>query len=151
MNRYLKSPLIALLLVAPALLAQAPRTAPMSEPVKCSAAELDRQVFRVGDLELKIRDFKPNRGFGTRLIAFQLENLGSGFLAFAAEDMMLVSAGGSQVLETAPQEDFRIQHLPQRLRIAPGAHVTLTLYPDQTVKFPAKLYLGERLLAEITE
>jgi len=120
-------------------------------PLSCPVSELGAHPFRVGELQVRIREFKPNRAFGTRQIVFELENLGSGFIAFASEDLVIVGRDGSQVLECSPVEQFGIHPLPQRVRLAPRAHASLTMYPAQSVKYPAKLYYGERLLAEIAE
>lgn len=152
MIRPLNAPSLGLLVVlsGATLLSQTP-TPGKADLVHCASAELNRHPFRVGELELKIKEFKPNRGIGTRLIAFQVENHSQEFLAFAAQDLVLVSSDGNQITEAAPSDQFRTHPLPQRVRIAPGARLALTFYPEQTVKYPAKLYLGDKLLAEITE
>lgn len=114
-------------------------------------AALEARPFRIGDLEVRVREFKPNRAFGTSQIVFRLENFGSAFLPVSAEDLVVVGQDGRQVQEGSPSEKLGVHPLPCRTRLAPRAHVILTLFPDKSVKFPARLYFGERLLAEITE
>jgi len=149
MSLPLKQPLLALALVflGTALGAQEPAAQVFRGP----ASALEAHPFRIGDLEVRIREFKPNRLIGTAQIGFQVENFGSTFLTVSAEDLVVVGQDGRQVQEGSPVEKFRIHPLPLRTRIAPRAHVALTLFPEQSVKYPAKLYFGERLLAEITE
>jgi hypothetical protein len=149
MRLSLQQPLLALSLAFPgtALGAQEPAAHVFRGP----ASALEAHPFHIGDLEIRVREFKPNRAFGTPQIVLRLENLGSAFLPVSAEELVLVGQDGRQVQEGPPSEKFGIHPLPGRIRIAPRAHVALTLFPDKSVKFPAKLYFGERLLAEITE
>jgi len=133
-----------------ALLSQTPTPGKADLP-RFTAKELDRHPFRVGELELKFYDFRPTRKFGTRLIAFEVKNRSTGFFAFSPQDLVLVSHDGNQIVEAAPIEQFQIHPMPQRVRIAPGASIALTLYPKGTVEFPVIVYFGDNLLAEITE
>lgn len=109
---------------------------------------LEARPFRIGELEIRVMKFWPNSAFGTRQLVFRLENFGATFLPVLAEDLVVVGRDGQQVQEIWP---MGLNPLPFRTRIAPRAHVTLRLYPDNSVKYPARLYFGERLLAEITE
>lgn len=150
MHLPLKPLILSTLLLLPSfsLGAQPPQAAPAPDLIRCASSELDRQVFRIGKLELRFHEFKPNRNIGRPQIVFLLENSGPAFIPFSLEDLVVVGRDGSQVLEAIPLDRGLG---PRKVRIAPGAHVKMTLLPDQQVKFPARLYFGDRLLAEITE
>lgn len=145
----LKQPMLALSLVGLGAVMGAQETAP--EVFRGRPSALEAHPFRLGELKVWIWEFKPNLTFGTSRVVYKLENLGSTFLPVSAQDFVIVGRNGRQVLEGPPQEKLGIHPLPRRIRLAPRAHVILTLYPDQPLSYPAKLYFGERLLAEISE
>ncbi len=150
MSLPLKQLLIAssLAFLGPDLEAQEPKP----EVFRGRVSALESHIFRIGELKVQIWEFKFNRIFRNSQVVFKLENLGSNFLAVSAQDLVIVGHNGRQILEGTPQEKLGAHLLPQGIRIAPRAHVILTLYPeDHSVNYPAKLYFGERFLAEITE
>lgn len=112
---------------------------------------LESHLFRMGELKVQIWEFKPNRTFSFSKIVLKIENLGSTFQAVSTQDLVVVGRNGRQILEGSRQDNPIIYPFSQRTRLAPRAHVILSIYPDQSVTFPAKLYFGERLIAEITE
>jgi hypothetical protein len=116
------------------------------------ASALITHPFRVGDLAVTILEFKPNCGLTGVHLVFQIENQGPGFHLLSAEDLVIVERDGNQVLADWLMEDKTMNYLPRRLKIAPKAHLTLSLrFPFKSISLPAKLYFCESLLAEVVE
>lgn len=123
--------------------------------VSCKASELPQHPFQCGGLILTITRFRSDASIGSRTVSLQLTNPTSGFLPFQSSDLIAVGADGHQAMLggwAASGVGVYYLHAPSgSTRVAPGAMLSLNYVLEQSAKLPAKLYLGERLIAEITD
>ena len=127
------------------------------EPVTCRARDLSAHPFRNGGLSLTVaslsgyKSFDRERKFSGRAnILLAVENTGSGFQLYAPNDLNLVGKDGVQVFPMF-ERNLADDLLPAAIRLAPGAHVNVEYALSGRLHFPARVYLGERLVAVITE
>ncbi|HJU83182.1 MAG TPA: hypothetical protein VJ600_03140 [Holophagaceae bacterium] len=124
-------------------------------PLRCAAAELASHPLAFDGLQVSILKLRGDASLGRREVVLSVRNPTQGMLPFAGEDLAIVGAGGAQSALCGWSESypaFSVRHTgpADRLRIAPGAATELTFYLERAVKLPAKLYLGGRLVAEIS-
>jgi hypothetical protein len=127
------------------------------ESLKCKVGELSAHQLRSKDLFFnfpftgyRIFDHLKGKLAGRANITLSMENKGSGFQVYSPQDLNLVGKDGTQVFpifERNHSDDTR----PMAIRLAPGAHVNVTYALSDRLYFPAKVYLGEILIAEVTE
>ena len=146
-------PILVLSLMGLPMKAQSVQSA--ATVLRCKASELSRHPFQCGGLVLTITRFKPDASIGNRTVSLQLANPTSGFTSFQPGDLIAVGADGHQAILCGFAESGVGQlylHAPSAsIRVAPGATLNLGYILEQSAKLPVKLYLDERLIAEITD
>jgi hypothetical protein len=125
-------------------------------PLRCTAAQLASHPLPFGGLEVTVLRFRGDASLGRREVALSVRNPTEGFLPFSAGELAFVGAGGSQSplcgwTESYPAFTVRHTEPGERVGIAPGAATTFTFYLEHAVKAPVKLYLGGKVVAEITD
>jgi hypothetical protein len=119
-----------------------------SSPITVS--ELKAKTFNVDGLVITIKkldDKNFSRGVGA--IEILLENVASNPITFRPSRLAVVSKDKSQAF-LSYQDLSRNMVQPTEIMVVPGA--TMELKYDLSIRFmyPAKLFYGERLLAEVT-
>ena len=112
-----------------------------SNSLRCKARDIGGHPFQVGGLTLTIKEFNQSIA-GQGRMTLSLENPTGRFLPFSAKDLVLVDSDGNQ--------SVTLYQVWADLRIAPGAHLNLTITLTSVVKLPGKIYFGDNLLVEIT-
>ena len=125
--------------------------------LQCNVKELVSHPFKDKDLVVTLTElvgyktFAPVRKYSGRArVSLTLENKSSSFLAFAPQNLSLVGKDGLQVFPI-----YELNHaddtIPMLLRVAPKATAKVEYVLTDRLTFPAKIYLGESLVAEVTE
>ncbi len=124
---------------------------------KVTAKDLPSHPFVVGEVSLTItalsgyKSFDRERKFSGRArVEITLENKGSAFKRFDPQDLSFVGKDGVQVFPVF-QRNLADDTVPMSLRLAPGARALVEYALTGRLTFPAKLYLGESLIAEVSE
>jgi hypothetical protein len=127
------------------------------ESVKCRVGEISSHTFRSKDLSVRLaklsgyKKFDYERKFSGRAnVTLSVENKGSGFQLYSPHDLNFVGKDGVQVFPIF-ERNFADDTQPMSIRLAPGAHVIMEYALSGRLNFPAKIYLGEILVAEVTE
>ncbi|MBI1754334.1 MAG: hypothetical protein HY014_17840 [Acidobacteria bacterium] len=90
------------------------------------------------------------RWAGRARVRMSIENKGTSFQAFSPFDLCFVGSDGVQVLpiyEINKADDST----PLAFRIAPAARLSTEYVMTGRLNFPAKIYLGDRLVAKVAE
>jgi len=127
------------------------------ESVKCRVSEISSHAFRSNDLSVSLaklsgyKKFDAERKFSGRAnVTLSVENKGTGFQIYSPQDLNFVGKDGIQVFPLFERNLADDTH-PMPFRLAPGARVNLEYALSGRLIFPAKIYLGETLVAEVTE
>jgi hypothetical protein len=115
-----------------------------SESYRCKRSDLRNHPFIIGGLILTINSYTDSKLNGREWFDLRVENPGNGFLSLhGPSNLFVVNSEGRQ-------EQLSSDH---SFLIAPGAFVSLTYqyWNNNKLKLPAKIYFGDKLLAEITE
>lgn len=120
------------------------------------ASELPKHAFTLAGLQVTVLKYRGDASLGRRDVTLSIRNPTQGFLAFATEEVTVVGADGGQSILSGWSNlysGFGVEHpgYATRVRIAPGATLELGFFLERAVKAPAKLYLGDRFVAEITD
>jgi hypothetical protein len=146
-------PTLALSLMGLSMKAQSAPSATVV--VSCKASELPQHPFPCDGLLLTIIHFRSDASIGSRTVGLQLTNPTSGFRPFQSSDLIAVGTDGHQAMLgswAASEVGVYDLHAPSgSTGVAPGAMLSLNYVLEQSAKLSAKLYLGERLIAEITD
>jgi len=134
-------------------------TLPMAaqNPLKCTSKALPSHPFVVSEVSITItalsgyKAFDRERKFSGRArVEITLENKGSAFKRFDPQDLSFVGKDGAQVFPIF-ERNLADDTLPMSLRLAPGAHASVEYALTGRLAFPVKLYLGDALVAEVSE
>lgn len=127
------------------------------EPLRCTAQELAAHPLGSKDLVVTILSLDGYKAMaahrkhsGRARMSLSLENRGTGFSTFSPQAISLVGKDGAQVFPIY-ELNLADDTVPMTLRVAPGAHVTVEYVLTGRLSFPAKVYLGEVLVAQVTE
>ena len=119
--------------------------------------ELASHPFRNKDLVVTIAEldgykaFSPQRKHSGRArVALSLENASSEFKVFSPQDLSLVGKDGFQVFPIY-ELNLADDTIPMALHLVPGARVKVEYVLTGRLSFPAKIYLGGVLVAEVSE
>jgi len=125
--------------------------------LKIIAKELPSHPFVVSEVSLTItalsgyKSFDRERKFSGRArVEITLENKGSAFKRFEPQDLSFVGKDGVQVFPVF-ERNLADDTLPMSLRLAPGARTSVEYALTGRLTFPAKLYFGDSLVAEVSE
>ena len=126
-------------------------------PLKCSSKELPSHPFVVSEVSLTITSlsgykvFDRERKFSGRArVEIAVENKSSVFKRFDPQDLSFVGKDGVQVFPVF-ERNLVDDTLPMSLRLAPGARSSMEYALTGRLTFPAKLYFGDTLVAEVSE
>ncbi len=126
-------------------------------PLACATRDLPAHPFAAHGLTLTLQSLSGYRAFdrerkfsGRARVAFTVENKGPGFQRFDPQDLAFVGKDGLQVFPVF-ERNLADDTQPRALRFAPGARATLEYALSGRLAFPAKIYVGEALVAEVTE
>lgn len=118
----------------------------------CTASQLEGHAFQVGGL-LMTPTSEHLGGLGNSTLELRIENPTAQFATVAWKDLAIVGADGEQ-FAIKDMWGGNASNPTSEVKIAPGAHlccafelVGSTLH----VKFPAKVYFENQLLAEVTK
>lgn len=127
------------------------------ESVKCRVGEISSHSFRTKDLSVTVAKFSGYKKFdverkfsGRANIALSVENKGTGFQLYSPHDLNFVGKDGIQVFPIF-ERNLADDTQPMPIRLAPGARVNMEYALSGRLNFPAKIYLGETLVAEVSE
>jgi hypothetical protein len=144
-------------LVLPLLMALMALPMAAQSALKCSSKELPTHPFVSGEISLTItalsgyKVFDRERKFAGRArVEITVENKSSAFKRFDPQDLSLVGKEGVQVFPVF-ERNFADDTLPMSLRLAPGARASMEYALTGRLTFPAKLYFGDMLVAEVSE
>lgn len=125
--------------------------------IKCASKELPTHPFVVNEVSLTIttlsgyKSFDRERKFSGRArVEIKVENKGSAFRRFDPQDLCFVGKDGLQVFPVF-ERNFADETQPMAVRLAPGAHASMEYALTDRLTFPAKVYFGEALVAEVSE
>jgi hypothetical protein len=113
---------------------------------------LEGHVFQVGNLLLTPTS-QHLSGLGNSYLVLRVENPTAQFATIAWKDFAMVGADGEQ-FAIKDMWGGNASNPASEVRIAPGAHLVCVLeFVGSTlhVKFPAKFYFENQLLAEVTK
>lgn len=148
------------LMLAPALAWTAPPAAAQEAPASATPlriVELAGHPFQEGGLTVTVthlngyRLIAPERRHAGRgRVRLSIHNPGATFRTFSPQGLALVGKSGLQVF---PLYELNLADdtVPTALRLAPGARFEVEYVLTGRLTFPAKLYLGDQLVAEVTE
>lgn len=113
------------------------------EVIRCRAADLQNHPFQVDGLSVVLRCYRDRKLNGNWWFDLKVDNTTDGFISFNPQQLSVVNADGRQ-----EQLDTDLMVL-----IAPGAFISTSYkyWFDNDLKMPARIYLGDRLLAEINK
>ncbi len=125
--------------------------------LQCRAGELAAHPFDLRGLSVTVTNLDgyrlvapERRHAGRARIALSIENKGKGFLPFSPQDLSLVGKDGTQVFPIY-ELNLASDAPPLSLRLAPGAHASVAYVLTGRLLFPARIYLADQLVAEVTE
>lgn len=126
-------------------------------PVKCSSRQLSAHPFVTGQVSLTITSLSGYKAFdreqtfsGRARVEITVEKKGTSFTRFDPQDLSFVGKDGIQVFPIF-QRNLANDTLPMSLRFAPGARASMEYALTGRLTFPAKLYFGDTLVAEVSE
>ena len=119
--------------------------------------DLATHPLQTNGLSITITKLNGNQRFasiskwaGRAHVTITFENKSPSFHAFSPFDLCFVGNDGIQVLPI-----YEMNHIddttPMTFRIAPGARLSTEYVLTGRLSFPAKIYLGDRLVAQVTE
>lgn len=127
------------------------------DPFRGGVRDLPSHPLTVKGLTVTIQQLSGHRSFdrerrfaGRARVEFTLENTGSGFLRFEPQDLSFVGRDGVQVFPVY-QRNLADDTPPLVVRLAPGARASMEYALTGRLVFPARLYFGEVLVAEVTD
>jgi len=142
-------------LVLAACLAFEPLSA--QEALKLKASELATHPLQANGLSITITGLNGHQRIasiskwaGRAHVKITFENKSASFQPFSPSDLCFVGGDGIQVLpifEINKADDST----PLAFRIAPAARLSTEYVLTGRLSFPAKIYLGDRLMAQVTE
>jgi hypothetical protein len=125
--------------------------------VKCSTKELSSHLFLFEEVSIQITELNGYKGFdaarkfsGRARVSISLANRSSHVRKFTPQDLSFVGKDGLQVFPIY-EKNLADDTLPMTLQIAPGAHVSMEYALSGRLTFPAKIYYGESVIAEVSE
>ena len=108
-------------------------------------AALSKHPFEIHGLEITVQKFNAQN------FLVKLTNTTASFIAFAPEDMALVDKTGNQLFLNGTWSSYQRQVVtPPKVRIAPGATVSLDGVLNTYATFPVKMYFFDTLCAIVT-
>lgn len=127
------------------------------EILNLKISDLAAHPFQTNGLSITITKLNGLQRFaaiskwaGRAHVKITFENQSASFHAFSPFDLCFVGNDGTQVLPL-----YEMNHsddtVPMAFRIAPGARVSTEYVLTGRLGFPAKIYLGDRLAAQVTE
>jgi hypothetical protein len=138
-----------------ALASARPCVAQSAQQVKTD--ELKRTPFVVEGLTLTLRKLDGNvfssssiRDVAVGFVAVRLENHTEQFVAFVPSQLVIVGKDGKQA-SIGYERRGGDRVTANEVRVAPGAHVEVQYNLTERIRFPAKLYYGDKLLAKVTD
>ncbi|WP_291270934.1 hypothetical protein [Geothrix sp.] len=147
------APLVGLVLAA--CLAFRPLSA--QEALKLKANELATHPLQANGLSITITGLNGHqliasitKWAGRAHVKITFENKSSSFQTFSPSDLCFVGGDGVQALpiyEINKADDTT----PLTFRIAPAARLSTEYVLTGRLNFPVKIYLGDRLVAQVTE
>lgn len=142
-------------LVLMACLAFKPLSA--QEALNLKVSDLATHPIQANGLSITITGFNGHqliasisKWAGRARVKFTFENKGTSFHAFSPSDLSFVGSDGVQVLplyEINKADDTT----PLAFRLAPSARLSTEYVLTGRLNFPVKVYLGDHLVAQITE
>ena len=149
---HLKNRILSALVIA--LLALPVRA---NDVVKCSAKELPTHAFVYDGISIQITElngyklFDRERKFSARArVTLSLENKTTHVRKFEPQALSYVGKDGLQVFPVF-ERNLADDTLPMVLLLAPGAHASTEYALTGRLTFPARIYLGGALVAEVSE
>jgi hypothetical protein len=126
-------------------------------PQPLTRSQLQSTPFDVGGLTLTLRKLDgivrlsaDPRDVNVGFVVVRLENRTNRFAVFAPGQLVIVGKDGSQA-SVGYERRAEDRVLVSEIRVAPGAHVEVQYNLTARVRFPAKVYYGDALLAEVKE
>lgn len=126
-------------------------------PFKGSSRDLPTHPLVADEVALTItrlagyKAFDRERKFSGRArVEITVENRGSAFKAFDPRDLNFVGKDGLQVVPVF-ERNLEDDTPPLVVRLAPGAHASMEYALTGRLTFPAKVYVGSVLVAELSE
>ena len=127
------------------------------EVLNLKTNDLAIHPLQVNGLSITITGLNGNQVFarltkwsGRAHVKITLENKGASFQSFSPFDLCFVGNDGVQALpiyEINKADDT----IPMTFRIAPSARLSTEYVLSDRLSFPVKIYLGDRLVAQVTE
>jgi hypothetical protein len=125
--------------------------------LKCACKELPLHPFVLSEVSLTIttlsgyKVFDRERKFSGRArVEITVENKSPMFKRFDPQDLSFVGKDGVQVFPVY-ERNLADDTLPMSLRLAPGARASTEYALTGRLTFPARLYFGGALVAEVSE
>jgi len=125
--------------------------------LKCSSKELPSHPLLCQGLSITISElngykvFDRERKFSGRArVNLTLENKSSQFQAYDSQELSFVGKDGLQVFPVF-ERSLVDDTLPRSFRLAPGAHTSVEYALTGRLTFPARIYAGTALVAEVAE
>lgn len=127
-------------------------------PLTCAAKELPSHRFPLREVSIQILEFHGYKVFdrerkfaGRARLALALENRSLQlFQHFDPQELSFVGKDGIQAFPVF-QRNLADDTLPMPLRLAPGARTTVEYALTGRLTYPVKVYVGDRLVAEVSE
>ena len=125
-----------------------------SPSTSIKVSELKSKPFNVDGLVITVKRFQVPRWVVGSLdnvrghIEMRLENVTSDFLMFRPSRFAVVDKDNRQAF--LYQRECTMD-LPTKIMIVPGANVETEYDISRGIRYPAKLFYGEKLLGEITD
>lgn len=126
-------------------------------PFKGACKELPAHPFVADEVQLTIasltgyKAFDRDRKFSGRArVEITVENQGAVFKGFNPMELSFVGKDGRQVFPVF-ERNLADDTIPMAVRLAPGAHASMEYALTGRLAFPAKVYFGGALVAEVTE
>jgi len=126
--------------------------------LKCSSKELSAHPFTYREVTIQItklhsyKAFDSERKFSGRAnVCLTIANKSTQqFQRFDPQDLSFVGKDGIQVFPIF-QRNFTDVTVPMSLRLAPGARATTEYALTGRLSFPVKVYVGDTLVADVSE
>jgi hypothetical protein len=126
-------------------------------PTEVRVSELKGSPFHAEGLTLTVRKLDDYvytsadvRDTGGGFVILKIENPSARFLAFTPNRLAIVGRDGKQA--SPRSERHNVERVPpSEVRVAPGARVEVQYNLTERVRYPAKLYYGDTLLADLVE
>jgi hypothetical protein len=142
----------------PAVPAKTAGNNPALAPTELRTTELEGHPFEASGITLTILDFtekvSPRWLFATYItigvggITVKVENKSQDFVSFSPDKLIFLGHDGNQAT-VANEQLLAEPRLPRPIQLAPGGRFQTKYTLTAAVALPARIYYGEKLLAEV--